>query len=147
MEKAMIQLDSANVAMADGFVEAVCGEQHLDNYYATIAVAVTNAVQYALAKDGGKVTLTCGHYDKGICFSFSCAEGTFDTFLAEGTTLTDSPASEMSFLTKTLADDLLVAIDGSTLQVRFAVQGIAPRECAARIAVLEKFYQPALVEA
>ena len=147
MEKAMIQLDSANMAMVDSFVGAVCEEQHLDNYYATIAVAVTNAAQYALAKDTGKVSLSCGHYDKGISFSLSCAKGTFDTFLAEGTMLTDMPTSEMSFLTKTLADDLLVATDGSTLQVRFAVQGIAPRECAARIAVLEKFYQPALVEA
>ena len=147
MEKAMIQMDISNIALLDGFVEEVCEEHHLDNYYATIAVAVTNAVQYALAKDSEKVALSCGHYDKGICFTLSCAEGTFDTFLAEGSTLTYMPTSEMSFLIKTLADDLLVTTDGSTLQVRFAVQGIAPRECAARIALLEKFYQPALVEA
>lgn len=147
MEKAMIQLDNANIAILDNFVEAVCGERHIDNYYATIAVAVTNAVQYALAKDCGMVALSCGHYDKGICFSLSSAEGTFDAFQSEGSMLTEAPTSEMAFLTHTLADDLLIATDGSTLQVRFAVQGIAPRECAARIAVLEKFYQPALVEA
>lgn len=147
MEKAMIQLDNANIAILDNFVEAVCEERHIDNSYATIAVAVTNAVQYALAKDGGKVALSCGHYDKGICFSLLSAEGTFDAFQSEGSMLTEAPTSEMAFLTRTLADDLLVATDGSTLQVRFAVQGIAPSECAARIAVLEKFYQPALVEA
>ena len=147
MEKAMIQLDNANIAILDNFVEAVCEERHIDNYYATIAVAVTNAVQYALAKDCGKVALSCGHYDKGICFSLSCTGGVFGGFLSEGMTLSDMSTSEMAFLTNTLSDGLQVDAEGSTLQVFFAVQGIDPRECANRIAVMEKFYQPALVEA
>lgn len=147
MEKSMIQLDNANMAMMDNFVEAVCEERHLDNYYATIAVAVTNAVRYALAKGCGKVTLACGHYDKGICFTLSGAGEAFGTFLTEGMPLTEAPTSEMSFLTHTLADDIHVAPDGSSLQLMFAVRGIDPKECATRIAIFQKFYQPALVEA
>lgn len=147
MEKANIQLDNANMTRMDSFVEAVCDEWHLDNYYATISVAVTNAVEYAMAKGNATVMLSYGHCDKGIGFTLYCKEGTFGTLMTEMSAVTDLPASETSFLVKTLSDDLRVAADGTTLQVIFAVQGIDPRDCAARIAVLEKFYQPTLVEA
>ena len=147
MEQAILQLNNSNMASMDAFIEAVCEERHLDTYFATIAVAVSNAVRYALAMGCGTLSLSCNHYDKGVCFTLSCAEGVFGSFLSEGTMLTDAPTSEMTFLTNTLSDDLRVGADGSTLEIYFAVQGIDPRECASRIAVMEKFYQPALIEA
>lgn len=147
MEKAKIQLDNANMTQLDGFVEAVCEELHLDNYYATMSVAVTKAVEYAFAKGNSAASLSCGHCNQGIAFTLQCVDGTFANLTTDAAQLTDSPTSERAFLLKTLADDLQVDTNGSTLQVHFAVQGISPRECANRIAVLEKFYQPALIEA
>ena len=147
MEKAKIQLDNANMTQLDGFVEAVCEELHLDNYYATVSVAVTKAVEYAFAKGNPSMSLACGRYYQGISFSLQCTDGTFANLTTDAAQLTNSPTSEMAFLLKTLADDLQGDTNGSTLHVHFAIQGISPRECSNRIAVLEKFYQPALIEA
>lgn len=147
MEKDNIQIDKDSLALLDGFVDSVCEELHLDNYYATISVSLNNAVRYALSKGSENVVLSYGHYEKGVAFSLSCNECVFGDFLSDGARLTETPTSEMPFLVSTLSDGVQPLPDGRTLRILFSVQGISPRECASRIATLEKFYQPALVEA
>ena len=146
MEKAAIQLCSTNLTMLDGFIEAVCGEHHLDNYYATISVAVTKAVEYAMDKGTAVMDLSFGHYNKGIYFKLNTSTGVFTSLPREAADITLSSEAECSFLVTTLSDQVQVLDNGDTLQVMFAVQGIDPNECVNRIAILKNFYQPVHVE-
>lgn len=147
MKQIVIHSDKSDTTLVDTFVEAICEEQHLDNYHATIAVSVTNAVEYALAFGCQTLTLSCSHYPKGICFAVSGDSHCFDGFNNNVSLLTENPASEQAFLVNTLPDAVKVTDEANTLQLLFAVRGISPKECASRIAIFEKFYQPALVEA
>lgn len=146
MEKAAIQLCSTNLTMLDGFIEAVCEEHHLDNYYATISVAVTKAVEYAMDKGTAVMDLSFGHYNKGIYFKLNTPTGVFTSLPREAADITLSSEAECSFLVTTLSDQVQVLDNGDTLQVMFAVQGIDPNECVNRIAILKNFYQPVHVE-
>lgn len=146
MEKAAIQLCSTNLTMLDGFIEAVCEEHHLDNYYATISVAVTKAVEYAMDKGTAVMDLSFGHYNKGIYFKLNTPTGVFTSLPREAADVTLSSEAECSFLVTTLSDQVQVLDNGDTLQVMFAVQGIDPNECVNRIAILKNFYQPVHVE-
>ena len=146
MEKAAIQLCSTNLTMLDGFIEAVCEEHHLDNYYATISVAVTKAVEYAMDKGSDVMDLSFGHYNKGIYFKLKSPREVFATLPRETTDMTLSSEGECSVLITTLSDQVQVLDNGDTLQVMFAVQGIDSSECVNRIAILEKFYQLVRVE-
>ena len=147
MEKISIQLYKDYSARLDNFVDAVCGEQHLDNYYAAISVAVHSAVDFAMDSGADVATLAWGHSARGTEFVLRTAEARFASVQAVAADLATSVEAEKAFLLTTLADEVSVEEEGRALRLSFAVRGIDPHECAARIATLQRFYQPALVEA
>ena len=49
MERIVIQKDNVDFLHVDAFIRGICDECHIDNYYATISVAVTKSVEVALS--------------------------------------------------------------------------------------------------
>lgn len=151
MESIVIQSDIVNMVLAENFVDAICDERHLDNYYATISVPVLKAVENAIlfgSKNNSKssVTLSCDYYRGGIVFTIQAPESCFAE-IPNGDIPPAGSFQEAMFLVGMLADEVKPSDDGCSLQIKFAIQGIKPEEAAQRIAVLEKFYMPEVVEA
>ena len=49
MESIVLHADSAYMVSVDNFVRAICDINHISNYYATILVAVQEAVEHVVA--------------------------------------------------------------------------------------------------
>jgi hypothetical protein len=137
MEKIVLHADSAYMVRLDNFVRAICDTNHIGNYYATIAVPVTEAVKNAMDFDKenhgvGNVEVTSDYDAHGMLFCVRGAEGCF--------------RSDDFVLIRMLADAVKVTDDSSTLQMSFAIRGIDCGEAAQRISVLEHFYHPTSVK-
>ena len=137
MEKFVLQLDSLDLVRVDNFVRAICDENHIDNYYATISVSVTKAVESAFASGSenqkcNHVALSFGYSPKGITFKVTSKQGLLNP-------------SDLSIISM-LADEVELLDDDSSLQMTFAIRGIDHKEAAQRVATLEHFYHPAPAE-
>lgn len=141
MEKLVVQSDMANIPAVGDFVGVICSEMHIDNYCATIAVAVSNAAEYAVSSAGGigsELTITFDYCRGGVLFTIASPQACFDEAMM---------MNESMLMAKMLSDQVEVLDNGHALQLMFAVQGISPSESAQRQSVLQKFYAPALVDA
>ena len=121
MEKFVIQVDSTYMVNVDSFVRAICDMNHIGNYYATILVAVREAVEKAVTfekerQQPADVELVFDYCSKGVSFRVQGAQGCF------------------------------MSDDASVLQMSFAIRGIDYREAAKRVSVLEHFYHPTPTE-
>lgn len=132
MEKIVLHVDSGCMMCVDNFVRAICDTNHIGNYYATILVAVEEAVERAAAfeknpKDGIEVSFD--YCPQGVFFRVQGSEGCFRK-------------DDLS-LVYMLADGVELSNGSSTLQLSFAIRGIDFDEAAKRVSVLEHFYHPA----
>lgn len=137
MESIVLHADNAYMVSVDNFVRAICDTNHIGNYYATILVAVKEAVDCAMASEKeaqhqGDVQLAFDYCPQGVFFK---VHGVKNCFLS----------GDFS-LVRMLADGLELSDDMSTLQLSFAIRGIDYGEAAKRISVLEHFYHPATSE-
>lgn len=141
MEKLVVQSNMANIPSVGDFVGAICNDLHIDNYCATIAVAVSNSAEYAVTIAGDSnsdLTVTFDYCRGGVLFTIASQQVCFDEV---------KMMDESMLMVKMLSDQVEVADNGHALQLMFAVEGISSRESVQRQAVLEKFYAPALVDA
>ena len=149
IEKTVIQNDSSAVRSVEDYIAAVCYENHLDNYHATIAVPVLGVVQAMIgdySADMGSIVLQSDYCREGVFFNITSSA---DCFRREdqGIESSPTPLSDSLSLADMLADEMRVLDDGRTLQLIFHLRGIAARETERRKSVLEKFYSKVLVEA
>lgn len=137
MEKFVIQVDSTYMVNVDSFVRAICDMNHIGNYYATILVAVREAVEKAVTfekerQQPADVELVFDYCSKGVSFRVQGAQGCF--------------MSDDFSLVQMLSDGMELSDDASVLQMSFAIRGIDYREAAKRVSVLEHFYHPTPTE-
>lgn len=125
-----------NIPCVGDFVGALCSDMHIDNYCATIAVAVSKAAEYAVAFSQS-LLVTFDFCRGGVCFTVSSDQPCFG----------QSSADESMLMAKMLSDQVEVYDEGRAVRLMFAVEGISSREAVQRQMVLEKFYAPALVDA
>ena len=149
IEKTVIQNDSSAIRSVEDYIAAVCYENHLDNYHATIAVPVLGVVQAMIgdySADMGSIVLQSDYCREGVFFNITSSA---DCFRREdqGIEASPTPLSDSLSLAGMLADEMRVLDDGRTLQLIFHLRGIAARETERRKSVLEKFYSKVLVEA
>lgn len=136
MEKLVVQSDIANIPCVGDFVGIVCSDLHIDNYCATIAVAVSKAAEYAVAFSTNLAVT-----------SELCRGGVRFTVAADQSCFVEGMSDESVLMAKMLSDQFEVVDEGRAIRLMFAVEGISSREAAQRQQVLEKFYAPVLVEA
>lgn len=134
MESVVLHADSAYMVSVDNFVRAICDTNHIGNYYATILVAVKEAVDCAMAflkghQQPGEVQLAFDYCPQGVYFRVHGMNGCFQ--------------SDDLSLVRMLADGLELSDDKSSLQLSFDIRGIDYGEAAKRVSVLEHFYHPA----
>lgn len=135
MEKIVLHADSAYMVSVDNFVGAICDMNHIGNYYATILMALKEAVECAMAFEKAKqqpvgIELMFDYCPQGVFFRVQGSQGCFQ--------LGDF------MLVRMLSDGVSLSDDASTLEISFAIRGIDYGEAAKRVSVLEHFYQPAV---
>lgn len=149
IEKTVIQNDSSAVRSVEDYIAAVCYENHLDNYHATIAVPVLGVVQAMIgdySANMGSIVLQSDYCREGVFFNITSSADCFHRE-DQGIEASHTPLSDSLSLAGMLADEMRVLDDGRTLQLIFHLRGIAARETERRKSVLEKFYSKVLVEA
>lgn len=140
MEQLVIQADIANLTLVENFVRAICDDNHIVNYYATISVPVMKAVEHAiLGGSSSQLTLLFSHCHDGITFSIQADTPSFSPIAAEQVPPAGSP-EEALYLISMLSDQMEVSDEGRTLQMTFDLQGIDTNEACNRVEVLEQFY-------
>ena len=127
METLVIQPDKNSMKQVEEFVDAVCYNNHLDNYLATISVPVIKVVQD---------TLQSSHN--------SASNAQFSSSFPLQSSL--NSFSDSIQVVKLLVDEFEILDNGSTLRMVFFVRGIDAKEASRRKEVLSLFYQPAMVE-
>ena len=123
----------------DAFIRGIGDECHIDNYYATISVAVTKSVEVALsskadASSDDKVQVDFAYSPYGILFTVVNSTGCFNL------------SNESMELPSLLADKVVVSDDKSQVQLFFSVRGIDADEASRRVSVLNQFYKVATTE-
>lgn len=142
-----ILFDNDTLNQVETSVSAVCDRYHLDNYYATLSVAVMSVVriaQEALQKaEVEAATLHIGfeYGVDGLVVTIETDRSCFgDIDAAVGDM--DSP----SYLVHLLADGCCVSDEGRCVTLTFAIRGIDVQEAGRRVSVLEHFRAPVVVE-
>lgn len=142
MEKIVIQNDGLALNRVEDFIAALCYENHLDNYHATISVPVMQMVQTLLAdlkfKQDDTLTIGSGLCRKGLFFNITCGYN----FLTTGSIDTEpSPTllSDSFSLAHLLADEVSIHDEGKTIQFLFYLRGIPMVESERRKQVIASF--------
>lgn len=151
METLVIQPDKNSMKPVEEFVDAVCYNNHLDNYLATISVPVIKVVQDTLQSSQNSasnepVTVSTEYCREGICFTVHSYQNCFSHF-SSLSLLQSSPNSYFDSVqvVKLLVDEFEVLDHCSTLRMVFFVRGIDAQEASRRKEVLTHFYQPVMV--
>ena len=152
METLVIQPDKNSMKQVEEFVDAVCYNNHLDNYLATISVPVIKVVQDTLqsshnSASNGPVTVSTEYCHEGICFIVHSYQNCFSQFSSSFPLQSSlNSFSDSIQVVKLLVDEFEILDNGSTLRMVFFVRGIDAKEASRRKEVLSLFYQPAMVE-
>lgn len=140
MERALIQNNTSSIEQIENFVRAVCDDNHIPNYFATISVPVLKAAEYAFHHNANSpLTIFFEQCRGGIRFIVQSDYQCFEKTHSSGIPPTGSD-EELLYLVNILSDELEVLDGGCGLQLTFDVLGIAPQEVAHRIHILENFY-------
>ena len=139
MERIVIQKDNVNLQHVDAFIRSICDNCHIDNYYATISVAVTKSIEAALSceandRTDADVRVDFAYSPYGILFTVVNSTECFDM------------GNESMELPSLLADKVVVSDDRSQVQLFFSVRGIDADEASRRVSVLNQFYKVAAAE-
>ena len=134
MEKVIVQRDNADLRQVDAFIGGICDEFHIDNYYATISVAVTKSVEIALSCGGN----FSSNADVQVIFAYS-PHGIL--FTVVNSTECFNENNEAMMLPFMLADKVVVSNNKSAVQLFFSVRGIDAGEASRRVSVLNQYYK------
>lgn len=151
MKDIVIQLNKNAVRQAEDFIAAICYENHLENYLATMTVPVINAVEQVLDRKETcsceeSVGLKCEYCQEGISFIVSSTVNCFFSNPADPLP-TSALSSDAVYMAQLLADEIEVLDEGNALRMVFCVRGIDATESSRRISVLNHFYARTLVVA
>ena len=151
MEKLVIQSTKDNITRAEELIYDICVNNHVENYYGVISVAVLQAVENAIIHgnhcDKNKlVRVECGNCKGGMFFEIK-DEG--EGFASEryGELPIEGEKGDGIFLMKTLSDKIVYSENGSRVRMEFVISGIESDECKKRCSVLDEFFMPKLVDA
>lgn len=144
-ESFVIQSDIANLSLVEERLFHFCQECHIGNYYATVSVAVMQAVENAIVHGNRS------QQEKGVSLTFgTCRGGIFVEVADEGVgfeferfgELPDEGQSvgEGVFVMKHLADRLVYSKGGSQVRMEFDVAGIDPVDALERVSVLREHF-------
>jgi hypothetical protein len=142
MEKIVIQNDGLALNRVEDFIAALCYENHLDNYHATISVPVMQMVQTLLAdlkfKQDDTLTISSGLCRKGLFFNITSGYDLLNTCSIDSE---PSPTLfSVSFsLAHLLADEVSIHDEGKTIQFLFYLRGIPMVESERRKQVIASF--------
>ena len=148
MKTTEIQLNDFSLRQVEDFVSAICYDNHLDNYHATMAVPVLKAVELIIHSCSDKpdvpvVNLKSENTPKGIVFTVSSQ---YSCFSIPSTDSFSDPSYDSIYITRLLADEVDVFDDGRTIRMTFFVRGIDEREAERRRSVLNHHFSPVTVE-
>ena len=145
MENIVIQSNISNLVRVEQFLDTVCDTMNIHNYYATISMAVLQAVENAIVhgnnSDENKIVSV--NYSKckgGIAFTIEDEGKGF-----EYDNYSDLPMMEGRgdgiFLMKALSDSCIYSDGGRKVRLEFGIQGIDASRSLERIVVLQQFFQ------
>ncbi len=117
MKKDTLELKNNDYLRVEEFIEGICADNHLHNYFGSISVAVSTVMNMT----DGDVTLGFEKCIGGVCFTVAGKEK--ETFAVLNQT-TDSMEKDSLFLVETLTDELDVSEDGSSVDLIFYVNGV-----------------------
>lgn len=117
MEKEILETYNNETLKIEQFIEHLCRENHIHNYFGSVSVALMSAVD--LTK--GKLNIFFQKDKKGIAFTIE-AEDKYFALLLEKTQIKDNSL----FLIKNLSDEIAVTQEGRVLTMSFYVSGIVP---------------------
>lgn len=142
MEKIVIQNDGLALNRVEDFIAALCYENHLDNYHATISVPVMQMVQTLLAdlnfKQDDSLTISSGLCRKGLFFNITCGYDLLNTGSID-TEPSPTLLSDSFSLAHLLADEVSIHDEGKTIQFLFYLRGIPMVESERRKQVIASF--------
>ena len=146
MERIVIQSNAANLIKVEQFLDTVCDTMNIHNYYATISMAVLQAVENAIVhgnkSDENKVVSI--KYSKcrgGIAFVVEDEGDGFNYKDYAGFPM-ESGVGEGVFLMKTLADSCVFSKGGRRVRLEFMIQGIEQARSLERVATFRHFFEP-----
>jgi len=135
MQKLVIQRDVDYLSAVDSFVSAICDNNYIDYYYASISVPVLKAIEMAF-NSSSEVELNCVCSSHDIKLNIAALSGSFSSLLPHSTDI--NSMSDEVLLISSLVDEYCVSEDGSSLELLFAIHGISPKEVSKRIAVIRQ---------
>lgn len=133
MQNIVIHSDSEYQIAIDNFVCAICAENYLDKYSATISVSLMNAIEVAL-QSNTQVSIFADFKGEGLTISVQSGERTFNSLLPSPTGSTE--LSDLYLVMNSLPDQFYVSNDASSLSFFFQVQLNNQQLAASRISVL-----------
>ena len=145
MKTVEIQPNKLDLQRIDDFVSAICDSCHIVNHYASISVAIVNAVRISVAAAHSPVTLSFDYCTSGIQFSITSAKPCFSLLTDDVFPMSD-PNMESMYIIHHLADEVRLTDAGHTLVLTFAVRGIGFKEAHARQLTYQRHFSPAPVQ-
>ncbi len=151
MENIKIQSDISNLVKIEQFIDAVCDNMNIHNYFATISMAVLQAVENAIVhgnhSDAAKtVSLKYAKCKGGIAFIVEDEGKGFDWNNYSELPLEEGQGDGI-FLMKTLSDSCVYSKGGRKVRLEFMIQGIDASRSLERAATLQKFFAPRQINA
>ncbi|MBR1850632.1 MAG: ATP-binding protein [Bacteroidales bacterium] len=151
MQSITIQSDTENLPQVEALLSHFCDQSRIDNYYATISVAVMQAVENAivhgnLSQPDKQVTVCADYCPGGVCFVVSDQGQGFDHTRYTDLPQADNPGTGL-FIMRSLADRVVFADGGRTVRLEFFILGIDSTRARSRSAVLQRFYATKMVDA
>lgn len=130
MKREVLETYNNEALKIEQFVECLCRENHIHNYFGSISVALLSAVD--LTK--GKLNIIFQKDKKGVCFTI-VAEDKYFTLLSEDIQTEDNSL----FLIKNLSDEISVTQEGNVLTMSFYVSGIVPELAVQRKELISSY--------
>lgn len=145
MERIVIQSNVSNLVQIEQFLDTVCVNMNIHNYYATISMAVLQAVENAIvhgnkSDESKRVSIKCSKCRGGISFVVEDEGDGFDYKDYVGFPM-ESGVGEGVFLMKTLADSCVFSKGGRRVKLEFMIQGIEQARSLERVATLRRFFE------
>lgn len=140
MERAIIQNNTSSIERIENFVRAVCDDNHIPNFFATISVPVLKAAELAFhVNPVSQIIIIFEHCRGGVRFTIQAGSPCFEMPLSSEIPPSGSE-EESLYLVKILTDQMSVLDNGCDLQMTFYLMGIDFCEAAYRVQVLKNFY-------
>ncbi len=151
MERFVIQSSIKEIAKVEKYISDLCDEKNAFNYFATISVAVMQAVENAITH-GNKsdvekiVIIESGDYCGGIYFEIEDQGEGFDV-AQYGDLSIEGTKGDGIFMMRMLSDRLEYSNGGRKVRMEFAIRGIDATQAVERANTLQKYFMTKQVEA